>query len=79
MAPNVSKLYHFVRTPTYVQPYLEPLELSTQMREDWKRKGSEDSGKGWREHVRNIWMDREKYWVMVSRRENAANGSDDAT
>jgi cation diffusion facilitator CzcD-associated flavoprotein CzcO len=66
MQPLVKELYHFVRTPTFIQGYLDALDLTPEMRAEWRRKGTENEGREWREHVRNIWLDREKYWVMFT-------------
>lgn len=73
MIDQVKEFWHFVRTPTYIQPYLDPLELTPEMREEWRRKGSENEGRAWRAHVRNIWLDREKYFSMFSGRNHKLN------
>ncbi|KAI9003967.1 hypothetical protein DFJ74DRAFT_638943 [Hyaloraphidium curvatum] len=65
LAPKVKEIYHFARTPTFIRPFLDELDLPPERRDHWRRVGSENAGRAWREHARSVWRDREKFWGMV--------------
>ncbi|KAJ3342897.1 hypothetical protein HDU93_000556 [Gonapodya sp. JEL0774] len=68
IVPQVAHLDHYVRTPTYMQAYLEGgIKMS-----DEKRQKFRDPAYA-REFIRKTYQDREKYWVMFTGGEHKLN------
>jgi len=68
IASRVKFMDHYVRTPTYMQPYLDGgISITQEKRDRFKDRNYV------RDFIRKTYADREKYWVMYSSGEHKLN------